>query len=92
MRRYVLADWRIFGVDGRPEAIKNFASYSLQRLGVEVIDLYQPCRADPNVPYEESIGAIADLIKEGKVRHLGVSEVGADLLRRAVRISFQCWG
>lgn len=74
------------GVDGRPEAVKNFASYSLQRLGVEVIDLYQPCRADPNVPYEETIGAIADLIKEGKVRHLGVSEVGADLLRRAHRI------
>ncbi|HCL5253446.1 TPA: aldo/keto reductase [Salmonella enterica] len=74
------------GVDGRPEAIKNFASYSLQRLGVEVIDLYQPCRADPNVPYEETIGAIADLIKEGKVRHLGVSEVGADLLRRAHRV------
>ncbi|EFP4584411.1 aldo/keto reductase [Salmonella enterica] len=74
------------GIDGRPEAIKNFASYSLQRLGVEVIDLYQPCRADPNVPYEETIGAIADLIKEGKVRHLGVSEVGGDLLRRAHRV------
>lgn len=74
------------GVDGRPQAIKNFAAYTLQRLGVEVIDLYQPCRADPNVPWEETIGAIADLIKEGKVRHLGVSEVGADFLRRAHRI------
>ena len=71
------------GLDGRPAAVKNFASYSLQRLGVEVIDLYQACRADPAVPYEETIGAIADLIKEGKVRYLGVSEVGADLLRRA---------
>lgn len=78
------------GIDGRPEAIKNFASYSLQRLGVEVIDLYQPCRADPNVPYEETIGAIADLIKEGKVRHLGVSEVGGDLLRRAHRVHPVC--
>ncbi len=71
------------GLDGRPNAVKNFASYSLQRLGVEVIDLYQAGRPDPAVPYEETVGAIADLIREGKVRHLGVSEVGTDLLRRA---------
>ncbi len=71
------------GLDGRPNAVKNFAAYSLQRLGVDVIDLYQPGRPDPAVPYEETIGAVADLIKEGKVRYLGVSEVGADLLRRA---------
>ena len=71
------------GLDGRPAAVKNFASYSLQRLGVDVIDLYQAGRPDPNVPYEETVGAIAELIREGKVRHLGVSEVGADLLRRA---------
>lgn len=74
------------GIDGRPKAVKNFASYSLQRLGVEVIDLYQPCRVDPDVPYEETIGAVADLIKEGKVRYLGVSEVGAEHLRAAHRI------
>ena len=74
------------GLDGRPNAIKNFASYSLQRLGVDVIDLYQPGRPDPAVPYEETIGAIADLIKEGKVRYLGISEVGAENLRRAHRI------
>ena len=71
------------GLDGRPNSVKNFASYSLQRLGVDVIDLYQPGRPDPSVPYEETIGAIADLIKEGKVRYLGISEVGADNLRRA---------
>jgi aryl-alcohol dehydrogenase-like predicted oxidoreductase len=71
------------GVDGRPNTVKNFAAYSLQRLGVDVIDLYQPARPDPSVPYEETIGAIADLIKEGKVRYLGVSEVGAGHLRRA---------
>lgn len=71
------------GVDGRPRAVKNFASYSLQRLGVDEIDLYQACRVDPEVPYEETVGAIADLIKEGKVRHLGVSEVGAAHLRLA---------
>ncbi|OPA89861.1 aldo/keto reductase [Pseudomonas fluorescens] len=74
---------RIIGLDGRPNSIKNFAAYSLKRLGVDVIDMYQPGRADPDVPYEETIGAIADLINDGKVRYLGVSEVGADLLRRA---------
>lgn len=71
------------GLDGRPAAVKNFASYSLQRLGVDVIDLYQAGRPDPAVPYEETIGAIADLIAEGKVRYLGVSEVGAANLRLA---------
>lgn len=71
------------GLDGRPESVKNFASYSLQRLGVDVIDLYQAGRPDPDVPYEETVGAISELIGEGKVRHLGVSEVGADHLRRA---------
>lgn len=74
------------GLDGRPNAVKNFASYSLQRLGVDVIDLYQPGRPDLSVPYEETIGAIADLITEGKVRYLGVSEVGVDDLRRAHRV------
>ncbi len=73
----------VLGLDGRPASVKNFASYSLQRLGVDVIDLYQPCRVDPAVPYEDTIGAVADLIKDGKVRFLGVSEVGASDLRRA---------
>lgn len=73
----------IIGLDGRPNSVKNFATYSLRRLGVDMIDLYQPACADPDVPYEETIGAVADLIQEGKVRYLGVSEVGADLLRRA---------
>ena len=71
------------GLDGRPTAVKNFASYSLQRLGLDVIDLFQAGRPDPAVPYEETIGAIADLIAEGKVRYLGVSEVGAKNLRLA---------
>jgi aryl-alcohol dehydrogenase-like predicted oxidoreductase len=73
----------ILGMDGRPDSIKNYAAYSLQRLGVDHIDLYQPARADPSVPYEETIGAVADLISEGKVRYLGVSEINADQLRRA---------
>lgn len=71
------------GIDGRPNAIKNFAAYSLQRLGVDAIDIYQLARIDPAVPLEDSIGAIADLIKEGKVRYLGVSELNAEQLRRA---------
>jgi aryl-alcohol dehydrogenase-like predicted oxidoreductase len=71
------------GMDARPQAIKNFCAYSLQRLGVEVIDLYQIARVDPAVPLEDSIGAIADLIKEGKVRTLGVSELNAEQIKRA---------
>ena len=71
------------GFDGRPAAVKTYCAYSLQRLGVEVIDLYQPSRVDPDVPIEDTVGAVADLIKEGKVRYLGVSEFNADQLRRA---------
>jgi aryl-alcohol dehydrogenase-like predicted oxidoreductase len=71
------------GVDARPNSVKNFAAYSLQRLGIEVIDIYQPGRIDPNVPVEDTIGAISDLIQEGKVRFLGLSEATAEHIRRA---------
>ncbi|RYY56046.1 MAG: aldo/keto reductase [Chitinophagaceae bacterium] len=71
------------GMDLRPSSIKNFVSYSLVRLGVDYIDLYQPSRMDNSVPLEDIIGTVADLIKEGKVRQLGVSEVTPDQLRRA---------
>jgi aryl-alcohol dehydrogenase-like predicted oxidoreductase len=71
------------GVDASPRAVKNFAAYSLTRLGVEVIDVYRPARLDPAVPIEETIGAIADLVKAGYVRHIGLSEVGPDTIRRA---------
>lgn len=71
------------GFDVRPQAVKNFAAYSLNRLGVEAIDIYQPSRIDPSVPIEDTIGAIADLIKEGKVRYLGLSEASAENVRRA---------
>lgn len=71
------------GMDLRPIAIKNFVNYSLTRLGVETIDLYQPSRMDGSVPVEDIIGTVADLIKEGKVRHIGVSEITADQLRIA---------
>src|ERR1700749_1963954 len=71
------------GLDLRPVAIKNFINYSLVRLGIDTIDLYQPCRMDNSVPVEDIIGTVADMIKEGKVRHLGVSEINADQLRKA---------
>ncbi len=71
------------GVDTRPAALKSFAAYSLRRLGVEVIDVYRPARLDPSVPIEDTIGAIAELVQKGYVRHIGLSEVGADTIRRA---------
>jgi aryl-alcohol dehydrogenase-like predicted oxidoreductase len=74
------------GVDARPKALKNFLAYSLQRLGVDYIDIYRPARLDPQVPIEDTVGAIADLIKAGFVRHVGLSEVGADTLRRAAAV------
>ncbi|MGW4082324.1 aldo/keto reductase [Streptomyces sp. NPDC004822] len=71
------------GFDGRPAAVKNFAAYSLQRLGVDHIDVYRISRLDPGVPIEETVGAIAELIEKGHVRHVGLSEVGAETIRRA---------
>jgi aryl-alcohol dehydrogenase-like predicted oxidoreductase len=71
------------GFDGRPAAIRNFLAYTLNRLGTDHIDIYRPSRLDPNVPIEETTGAIADLIKAGWVRHFGLSEVGAETIRRA---------
>ncbi|HVU58629.1 MAG TPA: aldo/keto reductase [Puia sp.] len=74
---------KLLGLDLRPAAIRNFINYSLVRLGIETIDLYQPCRLDNSVPVEDVIGTVADLIKEGKVRYLGVSEINAEQLRKA---------
>ncbi|MFI0514506.1 aldo/keto reductase [Streptomyces sp. WSLK1-5] len=71
------------GYDGRPAAVKNFAAYSLQRLGADHIDVYRIARLDPDVPIEETVGAIAELIEQGYVRHVGLSEVGAETIRRA---------
>jgi pyridoxine 4-dehydrogenase len=74
------------GYDARPAAVKTALAYSLQRLGVEHIDIYRPARLDPNVPIEETIGAIADMVTAGYVRHIGLSEVGADTVRRAHKV------
>jgi aryl-alcohol dehydrogenase-like predicted oxidoreductase len=74
------------GYDARPAAVKTAAAYSLQRLGLDHIDVYRPARLDPNVPIEDTIGAIADLVKAGYVRHIGLSEVGAETIRRAAAV------
>lgn len=75
------------GFDARPAAAKNFLAYSLKRLGTDYIDIYRPARLDPAVPIEETAGAIGDLIKAGHVRHLGLSEVSAETVARAHKIT-----
>jgi aryl-alcohol dehydrogenase-like predicted oxidoreductase len=74
------------GYDGRPAAIKNFCAYSLKRLGTGYIDIYRIGRVDPSVPIEETIGGMSELVKAGHIRHIGLSEAGADTLRRAHKI------
>jgi aryl-alcohol dehydrogenase-like predicted oxidoreductase len=74
------------GYDARPAAVKTAAAYSLQRLGLDHIDVYRPARLDPNVPIEDTIGAIAELVQAGYVRHIGLSEVGAATIRRAAAV------
>ncbi|MEM1452500.1 MAG: aldo/keto reductase [Planctomycetota bacterium] len=75
------------GVDGRPAAVKNALAYTLQRLGTDRVDVYRLARLDPAVPIEDTVGAIAEMIEAGFVRHVGLSEVGADTLRRAHAVS-----
>src|SRR6201999_3825190 len=74
------------GFDARPAAVRNFLAYTLRRLGTDYIDVYRPARLDPAVPVEETVGAIADQIQKGHVRHIGLSEVGADTIRRAAAV------
>jgi aryl-alcohol dehydrogenase-like predicted oxidoreductase len=71
------------GIDTRPVAVKNFLTYTLRRLGVDHVDIYRPSRVDPAVPIEDTVGAIADLVKAGYVRYIGLSEAGAHTIRRA---------
>ena len=71
------------GVDGRPASVKNFLAYTLRRLGTEYVDIYRPARLDASVPIEDTVGAIADMVKAGYVRHVGLSEAGTETLRRA---------
>jgi aryl-alcohol dehydrogenase-like predicted oxidoreductase len=74
------------GVNGRPDYVRSACDASLQRLGIERIDLYYQHRVDPNVPIEETVGAMADLVREGKVRALGLSEASVATIRRAVKV------
>ena len=82
--RDVAGNW--LGYDARPLAVKNFLAYSLRRLGTDYIDIYRPSRLDPNVPIEDTIGTLADMVKAGYVRHIGLSEVGPDTIRRAASV------
>ena len=74
------------GVSGKADYVRQACEASLRRLGVETIDLYYQHRVDPNTPIEETVGAMAQLVKEGKVRYLGLSEASAETLRRAVKV------
>jgi aryl-alcohol dehydrogenase-like predicted oxidoreductase len=77
-------DW--IGYDARPAAVKTALAYTLQRLGVDHIDVYRPARLDPNVPIEDTVGAIAEMVEAGFVRHIGLSEVGSETIRKAAAV------
>jgi aryl-alcohol dehydrogenase-like predicted oxidoreductase len=83
-------DGAFHGVDTSPAATKTALAYSLVRLGLDHVDVYRPARLDPKVPIEETVGAIADLVKAGYVRYIGLSEVGADTIRRAAKVHPIC--
>jgi aryl-alcohol dehydrogenase-like predicted oxidoreductase len=74
------------GIDGRPASVKNFLANTLTRLQTDHVDVYRPARVDPDVPIEETIGAIAEMVQAGHVRHIGLSEVGAGTIRRAAAV------
>ncbi|OKJ03762.1 aldo/keto reductase [Streptomyces sp. CB01249] len=76
-------DGAFVGIEGRPAHVKNALAYSLRRLGTDHVDIYRPSRLDPGTPVEETVGAIAEMIEAGHVRHVGLSEVGAETIRRA---------
>ncbi|MHC5934319.1 aldo/keto reductase [Nostoc sp.] len=84
-------DGNFIGFDGRPEAVKTSLAYTLKRLGTDYIDLYQAARIDWTVPIEETVGAISEMVKAGYVRQIGLSEVGADAIRRAHAIHPITW-
>jgi aryl-alcohol dehydrogenase-like predicted oxidoreductase len=79
-------DGNWLGIDTRPVAVKTFCAYSLKRLGIDAIDVYRPSRLDPTVPIEDTIAAIAGLVQAGYVRHIGLSEAGAETIARAQRV------
>ena len=76
-------DGKFYGIDARPQNVANYLAYSLKRLGTDYVDLYQPARINPHIPVEETIGAVADMVKAGYVKNIGISEVNSETLRRA---------
>lgn len=76
-------DGKFYGIDSRPEHVKSFLAYTLKRLGTDYVDLYQPAHIDPQIPVEDTIGAIADMVKAGYVKTVGISEVDGTTLRKA---------
>ena len=76
-------DGQFYGIDSRPEHVKNYLAYTLKRLGTDYVDLYQPARIDPRIPVEDTIGAVADMVKAGYVKSIGISEVDGATLRKA---------
>ena len=83
-------DHQFIGVDGRPRAVKNFLAYSLQRLKTDYIDIYRLSRVDPAIPIEETVGAMAEMVRGGYVRYIGLSEAGAATVRRAAAVHPIC--
>lgn len=83
-------DGAFLGYDARPAATKSFLAHSLSRLGVDYIDIYRPARLDPAVPIEDTVGAIADMVKAGYVRYIGLSELGVETIRRAAKVHPIC--
>ncbi len=83
-QRDPVGNW--IGFDGRPSAVKTSLAYTLRRLGVDHVDIYRPARLDPTVPIEDTIGAVADMVKAGYVRFIGLSEVGSETIRRAAAV------
>ena len=76
-------DGAFVGIEGRPTHVKNALAYSLRRLGTDHVDIYRPCRLAPDTPIEDTIGAVSELVQAGYVRHIGLSEVGPETIRRA---------
>jgi len=76
----------VIGIDNRPSSIKNYLSYTLRRLGTDHVDIYRPSRISPEVPIEDVVGALAELVQAGHIRHIGLSEVGAESVRKAAAV------
>jgi len=85
-------DGKFYGIDSRPEHVKSYLAYALKRLGTDYVDLYQPARIDPHIPVEDTVGAVADMVKAGYIKSIGISEVdGATLYARQILFTLSVW-